>query len=148
MPGENGTEARERSVREMLRSAGLKITPLRVQVLEFLIDAGRPLSHADVHAVLPDLDRVTLYRTLASFVESDIAHQVQGQDGTWRFCAHSRDEDCCPGNHPHFLCEACGTMICLTGQSMPRVEVPPQCRVAGKQFVVYGKCPACAQKDV
>lgn len=127
----------------MLREAKMKITPPRLQVLGYLIEAARPLSHAEIQEHLPDLDRVTLYRTLSAFVEADIAHQVQGLDGMWRFCAHSHEEGGCPGNHPHFLCTACGRMTCLLEQSMPRVEVSAGCAVDGKQLVVYGKCERC-----
>jgi Fur family ferric uptake transcriptional regulator/Fur family zinc uptake transcriptional regulator len=90
------------------------------------------------------MDRVTLYRTLASLVKKCVAHQVQGPDGAWRFCSHRPTDNGCPGNHPHFLCESCGTMICLTDQSLTRVEVPDGYAIAGKQFVVYGKCSGCA----
>jgi Fur family ferric uptake transcriptional regulator/Fur family zinc uptake transcriptional regulator len=137
---------REEDLRRMLRGARLKVTPLRLDILGHLISAGRPLSHSDIQSAMPDLDRVTLYRTLESFVEADIAHQVQGLDGTWRFCAHTKSEDGCPGNHPHFLCVSCGLMICLTDQNMPRVGVPDGHEVEGKQFVVYGRCRKCASR--
>lgn len=129
----------------ILRDAGLKVTPVRLEILEFLVRARRPLSHAEAQAHMPHLDRVTLYRTLSSFVESDIAHQVQGLDGMWRFCAHTKQDGRCPGNHPHFLCTACGKMTCLLAQYMPRVDVPAGCSVDGKQLVVYGICEACRE---
>lgn len=131
-------------MKDLLRSAKLKVTPLRIAVLECLFDAARPLSHGEIQNLLPDLDRVTLYRILASFEEGDIAHQVQGLDGAWRFCAHIKEGGECPGNHPHFLCSKCGIMLCLTDQSMPRVNVPEGYSVSGKQFVVYGFCPDCS----
>lgn len=129
----------------ILRDAGLKITPVRLEILQFLARAARPLSHADILAHIPHLDRVTLYRTLASFADADIAHQVQGLDGTWRFCAHARRGERCPGNHPHFLCTSCGRMVCLLDQRMPRVDVPEGYGVEGKQFVVYGICEECRE---
>jgi Fur family ferric uptake transcriptional regulator/Fur family zinc uptake transcriptional regulator len=127
----------------ILKSAEIKVTPVRVAVLSRLIEASRPLSHGEIHAKIPDMDRVTLYRTLSTFVEADIAHQVQGLDGTWRFCAHSSGTGGCPGNHPHFLCAACGRMMCLLDQSMPRLDVPDACNVHGKQLVAYGICGEC-----
>ncbi|MDR3354695.1 MAG: transcriptional repressor [Synergistaceae bacterium] len=137
----------ENVLKKTLRTAGLKVTPLRIEVLGRLTDAARPLSHSEIQTMMPDIDRVTLYRTLSSFVDADIAHQVQGLDGMWRFCAHARDESRCPGNHPHFLCLSCGTMVCLTDQVMPRINVPEGCIVSGKQLVVYGKCQNCADEE-
>jgi Fur family ferric uptake transcriptional regulator/Fur family zinc uptake transcriptional regulator len=131
----------------MLKSAGLKTTPPRLDVLKRLVEAGHPMSHSELRDSMPEMDRVTLYRTLFAFVEADIAHQVQGLDGTWRFCSHERGAAGCPGNHPHFLCVSCGMMMCLTDQELPRVQTPEGYTVQGKQLVAYGKCPECAGKE-
>ncbi|MDR3353750.1 MAG: transcriptional repressor [Synergistaceae bacterium] len=131
-------------VLRLLKSARLRVTKHRKAILRSLLESGRPVSHSEINRDLPDLDRVTLYRTLSAFVRAGIAHQVQGPDGSWRFCAHSMKEKGCPGNHPHFLCTACGTMICLTGHTLERLEVPEGYEVSGKQFVVYGLCAKCA----
>jgi Fur family ferric uptake transcriptional regulator/Fur family zinc uptake transcriptional regulator len=131
----------------MLKSAGLKTTPPRLDVLKRLVEAGRPVSHSELRDAMPEMDRVTLYRTLFAFVEADIAHQVQGLDGTWRFCSHERGVAGCPGNHPHFLCVSCGMMVCLTDQELPRIQTPEGYTVQGKQLVAYGKCPECAVKE-
>ena len=129
----------------LLRTAGLRVTVNRLDILKFLMETGRPMSHSEIQEHLPSLDRVTLYRTLACFVSKEVAHQVQGPDGAWRFCAHEPLTEGCPGNHPHFLCSSCGKMFCLTGHRLPRVEVPEGFAVDGKQFVVYGKCAQCAE---
>jgi Fur family ferric uptake transcriptional regulator/Fur family zinc uptake transcriptional regulator len=49
----------------------------------------------------------------------------------------------CPGNHPHFICTACGTMICLLDRTLGRMDVPDGYEVSGKQFVIYGLCAKC-----
>lgn len=136
----------EAAMKSMLKSAKLKVTPPRITVLGFLLEAGRPMSHTEIHEQAPEMDRVTLYRTLTAFVEANLAHQVQGLDGMWRFCAHRRGESGRPGNHPHFLCAVCGRMTCLLDQAMPRVEVPEGCNVNGKQLVAYGTCADCLNK--
>ncbi|MDR1943448.1 MAG: transcriptional repressor [Synergistaceae bacterium] len=138
------TEDPEKGLKIMLRSTGLKVTPVRLCILELLAKTGRPMAHSEVQTAMPELDRVTIYRTLASFVDAGIAHQVQGLDGMWRFCAHNAGLGGCPGNHPHFLCTSCGRMICLLDQQMPRVDVPDGHWVNGKQFVAYGICSECA----
>lgn len=131
----------------ILCSAGLRATRQRMLVLGLLIKQASPLSHSEILSMLDEhLDRVTLYRTLDTLKKAGIVHQVQGIDGVWRFCAHDRDAEGCPGDHPHFLCLSCGKMFCLTGQKMPRVNVPEGMEVEGKQFVVYGNCPECAEK--
>ena len=131
----------------ILKSARIRATRHRRTILRFLLDSGHPVSHSEINRELPELDRVTLYRTLAVFVRAGIAHQVQGPDGSWRFCAHSAGGKGCPGNHPHFLCASCGMMICMTDHSLEWLEVPEGYEVSGKQFVIYGLCAKCKSRN-
>ena len=131
----------------LLKAADIRPTEHRIKLLDYLLEMERPLSHAEIDAKFPDMDRVTIYRTLSLFVERGLAHQVQGPDGVWRFCAHSAEGGSCPGDHPHFLCRSCGRMFCLPDERMPKVSVPDGYAVAGKQFVVYGTCGECLRKN-
>jgi Fur family ferric uptake transcriptional regulator/Fur family zinc uptake transcriptional regulator len=135
-------------VPEMLRRAGLRCTQARLDVLSLLLDRGIPLAHTDVAAEprLDGVDRVTLYRTLTALNDAGLAHKVQGLDGAWRFCAHDERSGHCAGDHPHALCSVCGAMTCLVGQPLAWVAVPDGFEVWGKQTVVYGRCPACAER--
>lgn len=92
-------------------------------------------------------DRVTLYRVLAAFSEAQIIHQIQGTDGTVRFCLHEPFRTGCPGNHPHFLCRVCGRMTCLPEQAIPRVEVPQGTVIEGKQLLLFGICATCRPRE-
>lgn len=135
------------NVSEILSKAGLRITRQRETVLRLMLENGFPMSHAEINGALDKpLDKVTLYRTLQALTDAGIVHQVQGQDGAWRFCAHDAEAEGCPGGHPHFLCLGCGKMTCLSNQSIPRVEVPEGVKVDGKQLVVYGYCAECGAK--
>lgn len=131
----------------ILRRNGLRVTLQRKAVLGLLLKKGSPMSHNEITAALAEpIDKVTLYRILQALKEASVVHQVQGLDGTWRFCAHDSENEGCPGNHPHFLCVDCGKMTCLYGQALQRVEVPDGIEVEGKQFVVYGLCACCTRK--
>lgn len=132
-------------LRSRLRAVGLRATPGRIRALGVLEAAGRPLTHAELAASPPlaDLDAITLYRMLDAFAERGLAHRVQGTDGVWRTAAQPRDQAGCPGNHPHFLCLSCGTMICLPDQPLPRVDVPAGATVSGRHLVAFGRCGAC-----
>ena len=133
-------------VRELLKSAGLRCTPARELVLGFLSRMGRPLAHSEIAKAKgpAELDRVTLYRTLAVLEDAGLVHRVQDQEGAWRFCAHVQVSTGCPGNHAHFQCTRCSRMHCLPGQALPWIAVPDGALVIGKQFLIYGLCAACA----
>ena len=134
--------------RDRLHAAGLRATAGRVAALVAIESAERPLTHAELSTLpgLAGLDPITLYRLLDAFAERGLVHRVQGTDGTWRTAAQPRGQAGCPGNHPHFLCEGCGAMACLSDQPLPRVLVPPGAVVRGRNFVVYGRCAACAAR--
>ena len=135
-------------VRELLKGSGLRCTPARDAVLRLLSQKGHPLAHSEIAKArgLAALDRVTLYRTLTALQDAGLVHRVQDQDGSWRFCAHLRRGEDCPGNHPHFQCTRCDRMRCLSDQALPWISMSGREQVTGKQLVVYGLCSACATR--
>lgn len=131
----------------MLRDAGLKRTPVRLDVLEMLLHDKQPLSAAQILAKLPKgTDNVTLYRTLKTFAEKKLLHRVRGDDQVWRYGLG--DLDSSGHEHAHFVCDACGTVECLPEN--PVVEKPVKqagirsgYRVAYSEVLVHGTCPDC-----
>jgi len=134
---------------ELLTLAGLRVTGIRRKIIETLITEKRPLSHADIATCrqFRKLDRVTLYRNLGALESAGIIHAILGVDNIMRYCAHDFEKAGCPGDHPHFICTSCGTMICLTGQQIPRVDIPEGYSISGKRFIVYGLCEKCGSAD-
>ncbi len=134
---------------QRLHAAGLRTTPVREAVLRILGKAGRPLSHQEIarRPGLAGVDRVTLYRTLATLQKNGLLHSVRGLDGAWRFADPPALAERCAGNHVHFLCLACNQMTCLPEQPLPWVEEPAGAEVEGKQLIVYGRCARCKTRS-
>jgi len=128
-----------------LEDAGLRATEVRRRVLSVLLGAGGSLSHRELAALLPELDRISIYRNLKLLKKADLVHGVQGIDGVLRYIVNPDGADGCPGSHAHFLCVDCGRMSCLLDQALPRIEAPRGAIVRGKQLLVYGVCPSCAR---
>ncbi len=147
MPTSAAGHRLETRIRALLGASGLRFTRARAAVLEQLSSRGRPLAHGEIasRGAAAALDRVTLYRTLATLAQAGLVHRVQDHEGAWRFCAHVRAGGGCPGDHPHFQCSRCGRMECLADQPLPFVRVPEQSVVIGKQLLVHGLCPRCAR---
>jgi Fur family ferric uptake transcriptional regulator len=95
-----------------LRGAGLRATAPRIAVLDLLCRAPMPLSHPDVVDALRSeaWDRATLYRNLADLVRVGLARRTDLGDRVWRFEATGSGD---PHSHPHFVCRACGDVVCL-----------------------------------
>jgi Fur family ferric uptake transcriptional regulator len=131
----------------LLHRAGLRRTPVRAAVLMVLGQSGQPLGVPQVLERLPqDTDAVTVYRTLNTFTQKKLVHRVHGEDRTWRYAlsadATTRHE------HPHFVCDACGTVECLEESQIPRdfirsLHVAARYSVSYPEVVLHGVCPKC-----
>jgi Fur family ferric uptake transcriptional regulator len=132
-----------------LQRAGLRRTPVRVGVLEILAAAKQPMDVPQILAKLPErTDAVTVYRTLNTFTRKKLVHRVRGEDRGWRY-AMGNTELQAEHRHPHFVCEHCGKVECLTSADIPpsfirQLGVAPRYRVSYPEVVLHGLCPRCA----
>lgn len=159
------------AVQARIRGAGLRCTAARVAVLEHLIAASGPLSHAEVsHGVEhKGFDRATIYRNLTELTEAGLVSRVELGDRVWRFelkrvgHGHATGED-----HPHFLCTSCGQVSCLDdvdvaitpkpGREPPAVKATPGRGKAAKgagqprairsvrEVLLKGQCGQCGDE--
>lgn len=129
---------------DLLRAAGVKVTPGRVRVLEALLAAAQPTSHADLEALLPDADRVTLYRVLDSLVACGLALKAVDARGVYRFSSSGARRE--HQGHVHFRCTGCGGVFCLKAAPPPPPKLPKGFRLAEVEYDVRGTCAQCARQ--
>jgi Fe2+ or Zn2+ uptake regulation protein len=136
----------------VLRTAGLRRTPVRVGVIQVLSrGGGRPMSVPQILGKLKDVDSVTVYRTLGTFARKGLVHRVRGEDRGWRYAlgGGAEDHDAPQHRHPHFVCESCGRVECLAQAEIPRgfvqsLGVGDDYAVSYSEVVLHGVCPRCA----
>ncbi len=130
---------------EILKSHGLRNTPIRREVIQFLMNRGSAASHQDIESALSSADRVTLYRTLHSLEESGIVHQVPDDDAVKKYalCHSNCNVKAHVDNHVHFKCTDCGKTVCLDEVVIPSVQVAEGFSVIKTDVLVQGKCPDC-----
>src|SRR5690606_19246220 len=79
---------------QLLKSNGLKVTKPRLRVLEVISDKKTAITQPDLEKVFgAEIDRVTLYRILASFEEKGILHKIFDLQGTATYAICSRSEE-------------------------------------------------------
>src|SRR5207248_103722 len=102
-----------------IRAAGLRSTRARLSVMQELIAATNPLSHADVAKRLASkgYDRATIYRNLVELTDAGIVSRIELGDHVWRFELRRPEADA-SGEHPHFVCVDCGEVSCLPNDSV------------------------------
>jgi Fur family ferric uptake transcriptional regulator len=133
-------------VRVMLKTAKLYCTQHRISILNVLFQAGKPLSQEQIASRLGKngFDKVTIYRTLESFVKAGLVHKAFVDKRASHYeLAHNCTEKQC---HPHFTCTKCGNTHCLMEISLPMAASPHKGFVIHRQQVhLEGLCPKCAQ---
>src|SRR3712207_5317481 len=98
------------SINNILRRNQLSVTDSRKKILELFQGTKGALSHHDIETKTAEkFDRVTIYRTLQTFVEKGIIHTIPTADNSVLY-ALCKDE-CSQGhhhdNHVHFICDNC-----------------------------------------
>ncbi len=132
----------------MLHDAGLRRTPIRLDVLKILSQDKQPLSAPQIVERFPEgIDRVTLYRTLHTLTQKKLLHRVRGDDQIWRYGIGDL-KGAARHEHAHFVCDECGTVECLSDTPAPdntakRSGVRPGYRVEYSEVLVHGTCPDC-----
>lgn len=135
-----------RQIHQLLKRNQLSITESRSKILELFLQQNGALAHADIEKRSgTDFDRVTVYRTLQTFVEKGIIHTIPTADNSIRY-ALCKDE-CIEGHHYdhhiHFVCQECSNTICLEDITVPEVKLPAGYQVTQVEVVVNGICKEC-----
>jgi len=131
----------------LLRRNQLSVTEGRRRILEVFMESGIALSHHDIEEKTSErLDRVTVYRTLQTFLEKGIMHTIPTTDNSvlYALCKDSCGAGHHHDDHVHFVCEVCGTTSCLDGLTIPFITMPEGYQVSQVNMVVNGKCKTCA----
>ena len=131
---------------QVLKRNQLSVTESRIQILELFYNKNNALEHNDIEKVTGEkFDRVTIYRTLQTFVEKGIIHTIPTADNSVRYalCKDACTEGHHHDNHVHFICDECGTTYCLEAVTVPEVRLPKGFHPTLIEVVVSGKCKNC-----
>ena len=132
----------------VLRQYGLRLTDSREAILHLFLQKNFALSQGDLETLLDGrFDRVTLYRTLKTFLEQGLVHKVLDDGGTLKY-ALCRDDCRQPDHthhhdHVHFKCRQCGHTTCLDELHIPALPLPQGYSREETSLLVQGLCPAC-----
>lgn len=133
-------------MKNVLKLHKLRVTDCRSNVLGFFMNNKTALSQGDLEGQFPQYDRVTLYRTLNSFLDSGILHKIPNSQGvaTYGLCHETCSPDHHKHNHIHFKCNECGQIQCLDDKIVPVASVPEGYRIEAVNMIVDGVCANCA----
>ena len=131
---------------DILKKNKLSVTVGRKKILELFLKSEGALAHADIERSTGEIfDRVTVYRTLQTFVDRGIIHHVPTSDNSvlYALCKDNCEAGHHHDNHVHFICDECGKTICLEDVNIPQVKLPEGFLPKHSEMVVSGICGDC-----
>jgi Fur family ferric uptake transcriptional regulator len=134
---------------KILNDKKINPTPMRMLVLEQMIISKQNLSLSEIENLLYPSDRITIYRTLQTFVKKGILHCIEsGKNGfIYALCTENCNEDIHFDNHPHFYCELCKRFFCTSDFSyiIEKKSNAKKYIVNSIEVKISGLCPECSK---
>ena len=135
-----------RELENILIAKQISPTAMRLLVLEFLLKQTSAVSLSDLEKEFQYSDRTTLYRTLKTFEERALIHNIK--DGTEAVKYALCESDCKNGIHYdlhlHFYCTNCKELFCLPETQLPEVSLPGKFKLSEISLVARGICDKCS----
>lgn len=125
-----------------------KVRPTAMRILVYKYMAKRQISVAlsDIENAFTKAERTTLYRTLKTFEENGIVHQIDDGTGITKYalceigCNCEIEQDL----HLHFHCNNCQETVCLTAHKIQHINLPEGYLAKDVNLVVKGLCKKCS----
>lgn len=135
-------------VKQLLKNHSLRLTQSRGDVISVFLDKNVAVSHGDIETEIDGkYDRVTIYRTLKSFIDKGLIHKVLDDAGATRYalCHDNCSEVEHKHNHIHFKCQKCDETTCLELVDIPDVRLPAGYQAIESNYLISGICKKCNQ---
>jgi len=129
------------NVGDFLKAHGIKPSYQRVKIYEYLMNT---IEHPTVENIynalsgdIPTLSKTTVYNTLKTFIEKEIAMVITIDENETRFDADT-------GHHGHFKCQVCHSVYDFdVKMDEVKLEALEGFEIKEKQMFYYGICKNC-----
>ena len=134
-------------IKEILKRNQLSVTASRERILHLFLEGTGALAHGDIEKKAGSkFDRVTVYRTLQTFVEKGIIHAIPTADNSIRYalCKDNCEEGHHHDHHIHFVCTNCKNTYCLDDIVTPDIKLPAGYSSSHIEVLAEGICINCS----
>ena len=133
-------------IEKTLESKSVRPTAMRILIYKYMAEKKIAVALTDIENAFSKAERTTLYRTLKTFEEKGIVHQID--DGTniskYALCEPGCNCELDQDLHLHFHCSNCDETVCLTQQKIPHINLPEGYIAEDANLVVKGICVKCS----
>jgi Fur family transcriptional regulator, peroxide stress response regulator len=141
------SEVRLKGALDTLKNSGVRITPQRHAILEYLISSELHPTADDIYKALegnfPNMSVATVYNNLRVFRNAGLIKELTFGDASSRFDFVTHD-------HYHIICDECGTIVDFHHPGLEEVERLAShvtgFKVSSHRLEVYGTCQSCASR--
>ena len=130
-------------VNYLLKKSGLSITPLRKEVLAFLLE-NEVSSLDDIKKNIKEFDRVTLYRTVKVLIKFKIIKELSFENK--KFLSLNRNIHKSSDSFEqsvYFYCMYCNNLTFLNNKIIS-FDITPDYEVHQGDSIISGKCNLCS----
>lgn len=133
---------------DKLKATGVRITPQRQAILEYLIESMSHPTADEIYKALserfPNMSVATVYNNLRVFKEVGIVSELTFGDASSRYDANIEH------SHYHVICRSCGKIVDFEYPSLADVEREAAAstgfKVEDHRLEIYGICADCDNK--
>ncbi|MFD1204430.1 MULTISPECIES: peroxide-responsive transcriptional repressor PerR [Sporosarcina] len=131
-----------------LKESGVRITPQRHAILEFIISSETHPTADEIYKALesdfPNMSVATVYNNLRVFRNAGLVKELTYGDASSRFDFVTHD-------HYHIICNECGKIVDFHHPGLEEVEHLAShvtgFEVTSHRLEVYGICPECTAQS-
>ena len=133
-------------IEKTLSDHKVRPTAMRILIYKYLAQKKIALALLDIETAFAKAERSTIFRTLKTFEENGIVHQIEDGTGITKYalcepgCNCEIEQDL----HLHFHCSNCDETVCLTEHKIPHINLPDGYVAEDVNLVVTGICEKCS----
>jgi Fur family ferric uptake transcriptional regulator len=132
-------------VEKVLKSKKIRVTNFRLTVLDIFNNKDNAISMEEIEHELGSFDRITLYRTIKTFIMKGIIHEIMlpGNVKKLAICTGHCEEERHHHEHLHFQCRSCEEVYCVDLPVLPKIKLKGF-KIDSLEIQAIGLCESCA----
>ena len=141
---------KESVTKKILKEKNLRSTNIRNEILSIFEKKNYALSYNDLDKELNSkFDMATVYRTLNTFVENNIIHQIPLDSKTayYALSKSTENKESKRIEHIHFVCTNCCHTFCLEDVWVSEIKLKKNFHLKSLKVIAEGICGSCSEKS-
>ncbi|HIB47186.1 MAG TPA: transcriptional repressor [Flavobacteriaceae bacterium] len=132
-------------IEKLLEEKNVRPTAMRILIYKFMAQKDSAVAMKDIESAFAKADRTTLYRSLKTFEEKNVVHQIDDGTGIAKYalCEEGCNCEIEQDLHLHFHCSNCDETVCLTEHKIPQINLPDGFLAEEVNLVLTGICDKC-----